>query len=134
MYQSFFKQSYTYKNEDYAPENYLLKKYSGNSKYSSLAKKSEGNSIQGSAYMIGKPENDETITKMIFDGTAEENNYVKSYWLASPRVGFNSGLAYFGPGAVIGGSDFQWRPRLVCFFWPMVCPCVCCAPRSFSRI
>ena len=104
-YGSHFKQNYTYKEEDYAPENYLLEKYSENMEYKEkLKKKSANDTVQGSAYMIGKPENDETITKMIFDGTIEEDNYVKSYWLATPRVFFEYDVAYVGPGAVYGGG------------------------------
>ncbi len=44
---------------------------------------------------------------MIFDGTTEEKNYVKSYWLASPGVFFNSGNAYFGAGTVYDGRAFN---------------------------
>ncbi len=68
-----------------------------------LTKKNANDEVQGNAYMVGQPENAETITKIIFDGTTAEDNYVKSYWLASPGVSFGSGYAKFGPGSVGGG-------------------------------
>ena len=42
---------------------------------------------------------------MIFDGTSEENGYVKSYWLASASMGLNyDGDAKFGIADVCGDS------------------------------
>ena len=40
---------------------------------------------------------------MIFEGTTAEDNYIKSYWLASPGIYFYSWGTAFGPGAVING-------------------------------
>ena len=102
MVGNFFKQSYVYKEGDYAPENYLLDKYPENGKYSSkLTKKKVTDEVPGTAYGIEKPADEEIITKMIFDGTTEEENYLKSYWLASPGVGTISNLAAsFGIGGV----------------------------------
>ncbi len=68
-----------------------------------LTKKNANDEVQGSAYQIGKPENNETITKMIFDDTTEEKNYVKAYWLASPGVTIDAGGARFGLGTVHKG-------------------------------
>ena len=40
------------------------------------------------------------IYDVLFSGTTEENNFAKSYWLASPGVYVNSGGAGFAPGGV----------------------------------
>ncbi len=69
-----------------------------------LTKKNANYTVEGNAYIIGQPENNETITQLIFDGTVAEDNYVKAYWLASPGVNFASSYAYSGPGAVFDGD------------------------------
>ncbi|MGN1327109.1 MAG: hypothetical protein ACI4VQ_03430, partial [Clostridia bacterium] len=60
-----------------------------------------------------------TIQEMLFEGTLEEDNWTKSYWLASPGVICTSSVARFGPGGVGGGvvgagnnlfySNGDWR-------------------------
>ena len=50
-YQGFWGQNYTYKINDYAPENYLKEKYG--TEYSSLTNKKAGDKVAGSAYHYG---------------------------------------------------------------------------------
>ncbi|MGN1327320.1 MAG: hypothetical protein ACI4VQ_04530, partial [Clostridia bacterium] len=45
-----------------------------------------------------------TIQEMLFEGTLEEDNWAKVYWLASPGVACGSSDAHFGPGGVVGGG------------------------------
>ena len=49
---------------------------------------------------------DETVWDMLFEGTTENANYAKSYWLASPGVRADS-YANFGPGYVFYGIAFS---------------------------
>lgn len=107
-YQGFFGQSYTYKTNDYAPENYLKQKYPSNSTYSSLTNKKAGDSVEGTAFVYQCP-NAETVEQssklyeVLFKGTESGSNG-KSYWLASSGVGVDgSDYCYFGPGAVSEG-------------------------------
>ena len=46
---------------------------------------------------------DKRTYDMLFAGTTDEDNYAKSYWLASPGVYAYSYSAGFGPGVVHGG-------------------------------
>ena len=106
-YQGLFGQSYTYKTNDYAPENYLKAKYP--SKYSSLTNKKSGDSIDATAFAYSYEDSSivdqsSKLYDVLFKGTESESNG-KSYWLASSGVYLNgSGYCYFGPGAVRGGG------------------------------
>lgn len=103
-YQGLFGQSYTYKTNDYAPENYLKAKYP--SKYSSLTNKKSGNSVDGTAftYMYTDSSIVDQSSKLydvLFKGTESGSNG-KSYWLASSGV-IVMDSCIFCPGAVCGG-------------------------------
>lgn len=106
-YQGFFGQSYTYKTNDYAPENYLKAKYP--SKYSSLTNKKSGDSVDGTAFMYMYTDSSivdqsSKLYDVLFKGTESGSNG-KSYWLASSGVNVGgSDYCLFGPGAVGGGS------------------------------
>ncbi len=115
-FQGFFgtKNQYLYKSTDYAPENYIIDKYSDGS----YTIKTEGNvanilsdtsgEIDQSAYGImatdsNVVEQGSTIYNILFDGTIEEPGS-KVYWLASPGVYVDdSDIAYFSPGLVHAG-------------------------------
>lgn len=105
-YQGFFGQSYTYKTNDYAPENYLKAKYP--SKYSFLTNKKSRDSVDGTAFMYMYTDSSivdqsSKLYDVLFKGTEIGSNG-KSYWLASSGVFLNGSIfCAFGPGAVIGG-------------------------------
>lgn len=105
-YQGLFGQSYTYKTNDYAPENYLKAKYP--SKYSSLTNKKSGDSVDGTAFMYMYTDSSivdqsSKLYDVLFKGTESESNG-KSYWLASSGVNMNGSVfCNFGPGAVFEG-------------------------------
>ena len=111
-YQGFFGQSYTYKTNDYAPENYLKAKYP--SKYSSLTNKKSGDSVDGTAFMYMYTDSSivdqsSKLYDVLFKGTESGSNG-KSYWLASSGVGvYGSDFCGFGPGAVGGGGASAGR-------------------------
>ena len=106
-YQGFFGQSYTYKTNDYAPENYLKAKYP--SKYSSLTNKKSGDSVDWTAFMYMYTDSSivdqsSKLYDVLFKGT-EGESVGKSYWLASSGVILGgSDYCVFGPGAVLGGG------------------------------
>lgn len=106
-YQGFFGQSYTYKTNDYAPENYLKAKYP--SKYSFLTNKKSRDSVDGTAFMYMYTDSSivdqsSKLYDVLFKGTEIGSNG-KSYWLASSGVSMNgSNFCDFGPGAVLGGN------------------------------
>ena len=114
-FQGFFgtKNQYPYKSTDYAPENYVIDEYSDGS-YTRKTAGSVANilsattgTVDQSAYMIMASDSNvvepgSTIYNILFNGTTAEP-YSKSYWLASPGVDVNSGLAGFSPGVVIRG-------------------------------
>ena len=106
-YQGFFGQSYTYKTNDYAPENYLKAKYP--SKYSFLTNKKSGDSVDGTAFMYMYTDSSivdqsSKLYDVLFKGTESGSNG-KSYWLASSGVGvYGSDYCFFGPGAVFDGG------------------------------
>ena len=109
-YQGFFGQTYTYKKWDYAPENYLKEKYSGNNKYQSLETKKIGSQVEGSAFMYqyissNVVDQNSKLYDILFKGTTTEKNNAKAYWLASPGV-LMGGTSFcsFGPGAVVAGD------------------------------
>lgn len=103
-YMGFFGQSYKYKIDDYAPENYLKAKYSTNTTYNALTNKKSGDPVAGTAFMYEYSdasiiEQDSKLYEVLFDGTTGSSNG-KSYWLASPGVGMDVSFCGFGPGAV----------------------------------
>lgn len=106
-YQGFFGQSYTYKTNDYAPENYLKAKYP--SKYSSLTNKKSGDSIDATAFAYWYTDSSivdqsSKLYDVLFKGTESGSNG-KYYWLASSGVLLSgSDSCSFGPGAVRGGG------------------------------
>ena len=112
-YQGFFGQRYTYKNGDYAPENYLKAKYP--SKYGSLTNKKSGDSVEGKGFMYmysdaGIVDQSSKLYEVLFKGTdmigeGGSSSVVegKAYWLASSGVYINGSVyCCFGPGAVFG--------------------------------
>ena len=105
--QGFFGQRYTYKNGDYAPENYLKAKYP--SKYGSLINKKSGDSVEGTAFMYmysdaGIVDQSSKLYEVLFKGT-EESEMKKCYWLASSGVSLHgSDYCSFGPGVVGAGG------------------------------
>ena len=72
-----------------------------------LTKKSANDEVKGSAYEIGKTEDNKIITEMIFSGTTKEDNYAKAYWLASPGVYIEPEKGYFCSGAVYDGCALR---------------------------
>ena len=103
-YQGFWGQNYTYKINDYAPENYLKEKYG--TEYSSLTNKKAGDKVAGSAYHYGYTsevvDSSSKLYEVLFKGTENGSNG-KSYWLASSGVYVyldGSVSCFFGPGAV----------------------------------
>lgn len=105
-YQGLFGQSYTYKTNDYAPENYLKAKYP--SKYSFLTNKKSRDSVDGTAFMYMYTDSSivdqsSKLYDVLFKGTEIGSNG-KSYWLASSGLRlYGSAFCAFGPGAVFGG-------------------------------
>ena len=93
--------SYTYTAEDYTPEG-----------AATLTHATAGEKVTADAWMFMYTTDGETradyvperVYDMLFAGTTESSNYSKSYWLASPGVGADSGVASFGPGAVNRGG------------------------------
>ena len=103
-YEGYFGEKYTYKEGDYAPENYMNDVYGG----TSYTRKVIGDTAEGNAYyysydIVGTSTSNPTLYELLFDGTTSEDSYAKSYWLASPGVYAGSSFAYFGPGSVVGG-------------------------------
>ena len=92
--------SYTYFAGDYTPEGAVA---------DPIEHATAGTQAEGDAYMF-EYDYDEyqslgvdisrEVYDMLFEGTTEEENYAKSYWLASPGVSADNGYAGFGPGAV----------------------------------
>ena len=96
--------SYTYSSSDYTPESAIQ-----NPPQHATA----GTKVDADAYMFmydyaGYQELGIDISEkaynMLFAGTTNDENYAKSYWLASPGVNAGSSGAYFGPGIVGGGG------------------------------
>ena len=103
-YEGYFGEKYTYKEGDYAPENYMNDVYGG----TSYTRKVIGDTAEGNAYyysydIVGTSTSNPTLYELLFDGTTSEDSYAKSYWLASPGVFAYSSYAYFGPGIVGDG-------------------------------
>ena len=103
-YEGYFGEKYTYKEGDYAPENYMNDVYGG----TSYTRKVIGDTAEGNAYyysydIVGTSTSNPTLYELLFDGTTSEDSYAKSYWLASPGVFADSSFAYFGPGYVGDG-------------------------------
>ena len=88
---------YTYTAKDYTPESYI------NSKTNATAG-TKTDSATAYGYQWGNLTIEDTLKTILFNGTTSDANFAKSYWLASPAVGADSGYANFGPGGVNGGS------------------------------
>ena len=88
--------TYTYKSSDYTPESYINGK----------SKATAGQTVPATGYyyditsMTGTKIGNTTLGSLLFDKTTDDGNYAKAYWLASPGVVANSGIAFFGPGLV----------------------------------
>ena len=87
---------YTYKETDYTPESYI------NSKANATAG-TQTDPATAYYYQWGNLTINDTLKTILFNGTTSDANFAKSYWLASPAVGANSGVAYFGLGCVYNG-------------------------------
>mgnify|MGYP003186426742 FL=1 len=87
---------YTYKETDYTPESYI------NNKTNATAG-TQTDPATAYYYQWGNLTIEDTLKTILFNGTTRDANFAKSYWLASPAVGANSGGAVFGPGRVDGG-------------------------------
>lgn len=106
---------YEYEEGDYVPENYVIDmaKKDGKS-IVGITEKKVGDEIKGTAYAYNYYTNSQfkisqKAYDMLFKGTTEEENYSKSYWLASPGVVATSSAEY-SPGVVLDhyiGSGFQ---------------------------
>ena len=87
---------YTYKETDYTPESYI------NGKANATAG-TQTDPATAYYYQWGNLTINDTLKTILFNGTTSDANFAKSYWLASPAVGANSGVAYFGLGCVYNG-------------------------------
>ena len=87
---------YPYKETDYTPESYI------NSKANATAG-TQTDPATAYYYQWGNLTINDTLKTILFNGTTSDANFAKSYWLASPAVGADSGFAYFGPGGVSDG-------------------------------
>ena len=88
---------YTYKSSDYTPESYINNKTNA----------TEGTKTDPATayyYQWGNLTIDDALKTMLFSGTTSDANLAKAYWLASPAVRADSGVARFGPGAVVNGG------------------------------
>ena len=109
-FMSYIGQTYTYKAGNYAPENYLKEKYPSKEEFQSLTSKKVGDTVEGSAYGIAYQDPSiidpsSKLYEILFDGITEEENFAKSYWLASSGVHvYGSSYCTFGPGNVKGGG------------------------------
>ena len=90
---------YTYKETDYTPESYI------NSKANATAG-TQTDPATAYCYQWGNLTINDTLKTILFNGTTSDANYAKSYWLASPAVNADSGIAGFGPGYVGNGRVF----------------------------
>ena len=90
---------YTYTADDYTPESYI------NSKTHATAG-TKTDPATAYWYQWGTLTINDTLKTILFNGTTSDANFAKSYWLASPAVGADSGGADFGPGVVDGGRVF----------------------------
>ena len=107
--------TYNYIASDYTPESYIDGKKNATA----------GKTVTAAAYsyditsMKNKTIGKENVTlgSLLFDKTTDDDNYVKSYWLASPGVSVvifpcYGTYVYFGPGYVesnagIGNANFK---------------------------
>ena len=88
---------YTYKETDYTPESYI------NNKTNATAG-TQTDPATAYYYQWGNLTIEDTLKTILFNGTTRDANFAKSYWLASPAVGADSGGADFGPGVVGNGG------------------------------
>ena len=100
---------YTYRPEDYAPENHLIDMAKKEGKtLEGITEKYVGDSNTATAYYYDYTNSQLNISSkvydMLFKGTTMEEKCSKAYWLASPGVYADpDDYAFFGPGAVDGG-------------------------------
>lgn len=108
--------SYTYIIDEYgtayAPENYIQDNYTEGKykeKYERLDRKTEGDVVKFDSYgyMYETLGLNTRVYNMFFAETTENDQYAKSYWLASPGVFGGGSNADFGLGAVRGGVVFS---------------------------
>ncbi len=92
---------YTYKTGNYSPEKYMNDKYVTNYTVKTTV---EGNYYYYPYNIAGTSSENPTLYNLLFEGTEENSNWARSYWLASPGVYANSSNATFGPGNVDGGN------------------------------
>lgn len=107
-------QTYTYREGDWTVNEEKLE--TGNPKI--------GTKEAGTAYYYEYEnpsivDSNSRIYDVLFKGTTQNENYAKSYWIASPGVVVGSTYAYFGPGRVsygyvnsgssMFGSNGRWR-------------------------
>ena len=88
---------YPYKETDYTPESYI------NSKANATAG-TQTDPATAYYYQWGNLTINDTLKTILFNGTTSDANFAKSYWLASPAVGADSGFANFGLGGVGYGN------------------------------
>lgn len=131
-YFGFFGQSYTYKTNDYAPENYLKAKYP--SKYSSLTNKKSGDSVDVTAFVYlytdsSIVDQSSKLYDVLFKGTERGSNG-KSYWLASSGVCIAEPPSFctFGPGAVYEGLAGTYGSYLFCSNGGSIAACLAVRP------
>ena len=102
---------YRYKTGDYSPEKYMYDKYG--EKYKLTTPITSETTVEGNYYyypynIAGTSSENPTLYNLLFEGTEENSNWARSYWLASPGVNAHSSYAYFGPGDVGGGYVFSY--------------------------
>ena len=87
---------YTYTADEYTPESYI-----DNKSHATAGEKTDPATAY--AYQWGNLTIGDTLKTMLFNGTTNDANFAKSYWLASSGVRAGSSYAGFGPGFVYGG-------------------------------
>ena len=102
-YTGYYDGKHEYDGNDYAPENYMNDVYSTNYEEKKVGDIVDGDGYYYSCDIVGTSTSNPTLYELLFDGTTSEDNYAKSYWLASPGVCADSSLAGFGPGIVVDG-------------------------------
>ena len=102
--------SYTYQSGDYSPESFpsevssqIGQKVQANAYYYDIT---DGSGLNYSYIQSLGSTISERGYNMLFEGTTEAEDWVKSYWLASSGVYAYSNDAFFGPGYVAGGDVY----------------------------
>mgnify|MGYP007020476130 CR=1 FL=1 len=107
--------TYTYTASDYTPASYIDGKKNATAGKTVIAAAYSYDITSMKNKTIGKE--NVTLGSLLFDKTTDDDNYVKSYWLASPGVSVvifpcYGTYVYFGPGYVesnagIGKANFK---------------------------